>query len=562
MTEIQVALLSSLALMFPASAQEPAETEAKLEWDARAAEHLFNRAGFGARPAEIRRWVEAGPEALVEHLLAPRGSEPFYVEDPEGDVERLREMRKVSGDERRRLRQLARQKDRRQYQAFLEWWVERLITADDPLRERMTLFWHGLLTSSFQTVKRSRWMIDQNQLFRDNATGSYATLLKAILKDPAMLRYLDNNTNKKGKPNENLAREVMELFSLGEGHYTESDVKEAARALTGHSFQPGGTYRFFARRHDYGPKDILGARGRHDASDLADILLAQEQCARYIAGRLIHYFEGVEPEAQRLERYAALLRDGGYELEPLLRTLFLDPDFYREDIIGARVASPIDFLVGSMRRLGTRIRPQFVVLGAAMLGERLGDPPNVKGWEGGEAWISTSTLMMRGNLVGMVLGEVETEDLDDRAELELLAVDVPDDPASDATDEAMMQGEPMMSDTEQMVPESPRSAEQRKNSELTRLLRGLDRAGYRPRVHFAFRIGKLRLRTDEEVVDYLLDELLAIEPPAETRAMLVAHFAREREDAGLGRKLPRGSGERLLRRVAHLILSLPEAQLH
>ena len=551
----------------PAIGPAPEQSGAELAWDARAVEHLLNRAGFGARTADVLPWVEAGPQVLVEHLLAEReGGETFYVEQ-----KRLRraEMRELSRQQRAKQQRASRRADQRQLRHYLASWVTEMAEGADPLRERMALFWHGFFTSSYRTVKNSRAMIRQNQFLRDNATGSYADLLAGILRDPAMLRYLDNVSNKKSHPNENLAREVMELFSLGEGNYTERDVKNAARALTGHAVDSDGEYRFVARQHDRGDKQILGVRGRHDAGDLVEILLEQEACARFVARELIAYLEGVAPSDERLERYAALLREGDYELKPFLRALFLDPDFYREDVVGARVLSPVDYLVGSCRRLGLRHAPaQFVIGGASLLGQQLFDPPNVKGWEEGEAWVNTSTLMLRGNLVGMLLGQVELADMVEPDEVERLVAEEPlmdgDEPPVDLEDEVEEEamGLPQIA-APRLRPEPASARSRSKKSQLSRMLVAMNRSGYRAQINVSERVARLGLMTDAEVVDYLLADLLAIEPPQETRAALIAYLAQERAPLGLGPydNLPRRETERVLRRLMHLILSLPEAQL-
>ncbi|MEE8467087.1 MAG: DUF1800 family protein, partial [Planctomycetota bacterium] len=233
-----------LAGSAPGEAQPAPEAP---EWNARNVEHLLNRAGFGARPAEIRRWVEAGPQATLAHLFATRAAlDPFYVEPLLVDRERLAGL---DPETRRREVAVLCAQNRRQQQSYLGWCVDRMVGGVEPLRERMTLFWHGFFTSSTSEVKFSFAMIAQSQLLREHALGSYRELLAGILRDPAMLIYLDNVSNRRDHPNENLARELLELFSLGEGNYSETDVLEVARALTGYSFRRGGGFRFEPRAH-------------------------------------------------------------------------------------------------------------------------------------------------------------------------------------------------------------------------------------------------------------------------------------------------------------------------
>lgn len=534
--------------------------EVELTWNSRAVEHLLNRAGFGARPEEIERWVEAGPKALVERLLDVESpEEPYFYDRLEVSRDALADMDREG---RRRAMQRLKAADKRQLQGFLAWWVDELVNGEYPLRERMTLFWHGFFTSSVTDVKRSYPMIRQNELLREHALGSYADLLRKILRDPAMLRYLDNDSNKKASPNENLARELMELFSLGEGNFTEQDVHEAARALTGRTTSRFD-YLYRARQHDPGKKTILGVTGRADGDDLVDILLAQDACPRWVAGRLLEYFEGVAPTEQRRADYAAFLRREHYEIRPFLRRLFLDPRFYRDEVVGARVLSPIDYLVGSCRRLGLDPPPAFLVAASGLLGQRLLAPPNVKGWEEGPAWITTSSLMQRGNVMGALLGVVvpRAERLDP---FEQFAAMDAERPAMDSGADMAMDGEALMSAGDRVArPAAPYSPPKARPSQLDRLITLVDRANYRPRMNLIARITRRGLLVDRDIVDYLLDELLAIEPPAETRELLLEHLRRERRSYGIeGRLVNSGAvGERILRRLAHLILSLPEAQL-
>jgi uncharacterized protein (DUF1800 family) len=587
----QILIVSALAL-FTANAAGHETPEAApapaMEWNARNVEHLMNRAGFGARPGEINSWVKRSRSELVESLLEDRSMDDvFFHEYVEMDRKALQGL---PAEERRARISDLRAADRRQGRDFMEWWLAEMVNGESPLRERMVLFWHGLFTSSVTKVKRSQPLIIQNEFFRAGALGSYSEMLHGILQDPAMLLYLDNNTNKKDSPNENLARELMELFTLGEGNYTEEDVVQAARALTGRTVTRGRAYRFNERQHDKGEKTILGKTGNFDGDDLANLLLAEEACPRWIAGRLIKYFEGVEPSERRLRFYAAFLREQKFEITPFLRRLFNDPDFYRDEVIGARVQSPVDFMVGSCKRLGMQPPRSFLNASTRILGQRLGDPPNVKGWEGGEAWITTSTFMMRGNLMGVVLGVVDYHDLESGlSEAEIAAEEAMmaeesepvigeptrvDDGFTDAEfdeapamgddvmgDDVMMGDDTMMGDT--MMGIEPTKPE-RKRSDFERLLQGLNRVDYRPRVHLTARIVRRGLKSDDEIVDFMLEELLAIEPPAETRALLHEHVKRERENLGLGKRILTKAGpnaEHLLRRLAHLILSLPEAQL-
>ena len=559
----RIALLAAAlaaALAAPLAAQEPAATD--VEWDARKAEHLFNRAGFGARPAEISYALRIGHAATVEVLLAgsPVEQEPFFLDLPHRPTRA--EKVGMTDEERRELRSEIRSQDREQLFHFAAWWIDQMIDGPHPLRERMVLFWHGHFTSSYRDVKEGGAMILQNETFREHALGNFGDLTRAIVRDPAMILYLDNDSNRKGNPNENLARELMELFTLGEGNYTEEDVKEAARALTGWRVSyPDGAY-FSSARHDRGTKSVLGESGRFGADELVDLLLDQPACSRWIAGNLLAHFEGREPSQERLEAYAALLADGDFELEPFLRELFLDPEFYSDEVAQNRISSPLEYLVGICRRLGLRPPARLIWLAGGQLGQRLFEPPNVKGWEGGRAWVTTSTFLQRGNFAGMLLGVVKLDDV--------LAAEPPvleEDPELMAGDEMVdMTGasELSMMDPDQM---DGSYALNRKvlGSDLSgfkRMLRGT--YSYWPRINLTARCRRLGAETDAEVVDAMCDELLAVEVSRAGRAALLDFIAGERAQLELpdGALLESGShGEHVLRRLAHLICSLPEAQL-
>jgi len=548
------------------------ESASPFAWDSRAVEHLYNRAGFGARPAEIEAGVAMGQAALVEKLLSGRVEvEPFFWEK----IDPPRGMRELPEPERREIQREVREKDRRQLLQYTAWWLDRMSSGEDPLRERMVLFWHGFFTSSIEEVKRGWLLIRQNQLLREHALGSYADLLAEMLRDPAMLTYLDNQVNRKGEPNENLARELMELFSLGIGNFTESDVQEAARALTGRGVSKDGDYEFHPRQHDAGRKTVLGVEGKLDGDDLVAILLKQEACPKWIASKLLAYFEGQPPSAERRADYARFMRQNEYRIEPFLRRLFLDPAFYRDEVVGTRIQGPVDFMVGLSRRLGTRVPANLIGGGSAVLGQRLFSPPSVKGWDGGESWITTATLMQRGNLAGIVLGVVKVDDVLSEADLEMTATVEPSGSSEGAMQDSDRARAPERTpdrgaDREAQPPDSkagPKAGAKtggKAGGPGLQALRRAEASGWAPSIHFSARMNKAGARTDAEITDRMLEDLLAIRAPADTRAKLREFVARERTELAVadGKLLEAGAGsERLLRRLAHVILSLPEAQL-
>jgi uncharacterized protein (DUF1800 family) len=277
----------------------------------------------------------------------------------------------------------------------------------------MTLFWHSHFTSSLKKVKAPALLYRQNVLLRRHALGNFAELLRAVARDPAMLVYLDNARSRRQAPNENFARELMELFTLGEGHYTEADLKEAARAFTGWSLDPdSGQYTFRPRWHDGGEKRILGRRGAFDGDDVIDLLLARPETAELIVTKLWHAFISERPDSGEVTRLAAVFRDAGYEMKPLLAALFTSEAFWAEQNRGRLIKSPVDFVVGTLRLFGLPVREdRDLAWMVRRLGQDLFDPPDVKGWPGGRQWITGATLLDRQTLIARVTGGAGSEDM-------------------------------------------------------------------------------------------------------------------------------------------------------
>ncbi|MCA9299109.1 MAG: DUF1800 family protein, partial [Phycisphaerales bacterium] len=279
------------------------------------ARHLLLRAGFGGTPAQIRLLASWGPERAVDHLLDTSEIEVEAVTEDAFDKdimrpptpeerEAARRARQMQDEETLAQLQLRRQRsereDRRQMVEIRKWWLVRLIESGRPLEEKMTLFWHGHFATSYRTIENSYHMYMQNQLFRAHALGNYGELLHDIIRDPAMLQYLNNDRNVASRPNENLAREIMELFSLGEGSYTEQDIKEGARALTGYTYSDDG-FMFNNRVHDQGSKRILGRSGDMDGDDFCDAILAERACSEFMSWKLYDYFVRHLPEPSRVD---------------------------------------------------------------------------------------------------------------------------------------------------------------------------------------------------------------------------------------------------------------------
>jgi uncharacterized protein (DUF1800 family) len=302
-------------------------------------------------------------------------------------------------EEKRQLQQETQQLQRRRLTELRGWWLQRMARGPRPLQEKMTLFWHGHFATSFEKVRDAYFMWRQNDIFRRLATGNWLLLLLEVGQDPAMLVWLDQAQSRREHPNENFAREVMELFALGEGHYTEHDISEAARALTGWSLerqQQSYVYRPFL--HDAGIKTIFGRTGDFDGDDFIGLIVAQPQAAKFITSKIWNYFAGDPPAPELNEALAANLRANGNNFKPFLHALFRSGEFYSPEIVRNQVKSPVQWLIGSVRALESDLPPTLVSWGMLrQLGQDLFAPPNVKGWDGGVTWINTNTLLTRYN---------------------------------------------------------------------------------------------------------------------------------------------------------------------
>jgi hypothetical protein len=280
------------------------------------------------------------------------------------------------------------------------WWANRMLTSPRPLEEKMALFWHGHFATNEDKVRDYRKMLQQLTLFQKRGLGNFRELLIAVARDPAMLAFLDAGVNVKGRPNENFAREIMELFTMGVGHYSEKDIREAARAFTGWNFR-GLDFHFNTEDHDSGEKTVLGQTGEFDGVEVINIILDSPATAEFVAGKIYRYFvrEDLDPELQ--QTLGARLVDLNYELAPFLAMLFNSRDFYSPAAMGSHIKNPVELVISTYRKLGLRQVPGVPdfnsVTGA--LGQRLMHPPTVAGWSDGHSWITPGLLFERGNFV-------------------------------------------------------------------------------------------------------------------------------------------------------------------
>ena len=397
------------------------------DWGYDQARHLLGRAGFGGTPTQIATLAKWGPEKSVDHLLNFE-SVPFddvkadafdkdimrpLNSEEKGDIAKARRM----GDEDsvtrlRAKRQEAERTDRQQMRSVQHWWLKRMVETPRPLEEKMTLFWHGHFATNYRTIEDSYHMFLQNQTFRKHALGSYAKLMFEIIRDPAMLAYLNNNDSRKDKPNENLAREIMELFSLGVGNYSEKDIKEGARALTGYTYDDDA-FVFRRDNHDTGVKRILGVQGALDGDEFVKAILAQPACAKHMTRKLYRFFALDYPSGRKdLDQAAAAvltslestLISNRYEVKPVLRRLFLSQHFYQPAIMTEQIKSPSQLVIGAIRSLNCPARDLGVLNDAMnMMGQNIFFPPSVKGWDGGRSWINTATMFIRQNILCFLL---------------------------------------------------------------------------------------------------------------------------------------------------------------
>jgi len=335
------------------------------------ARHLLLRTGFAASPRDVAEYAKLTREQAVDRVL---------------------------------------QRDHAQLgQDLKAWWLAEMIATSAPITERMTLFWHNHFVASLRKVRAPQLMYRYNATLRQHALGSFSELLHAMARDPAMIVYLDGVSNRKGQPNENFARELMELFTLGEGHYSERDVKEAARAFTGWSLDgESGQFVFRKAQHDDGQKTVLGRTDDLDGDDVLELLLEHPRTAENVVAKLWRELVSPDPDAGEVRRIARRLREARYDIRVAVRLLLASDAFWANENRATLVKSPVELIVGTLRQFGFRVPDAFpFVVFARQLGQDLLAPPNVKGWPGGEAWITASTLLARRQMLERLFRGIE-----------------------------------------------------------------------------------------------------------------------------------------------------------
>jgi hypothetical protein len=569
------------------------------DWSYDFAAQLLERAGFGGTPEEIARLAAMTPEQAVGYLVDYKSVPNDHLEpfDPSGvwdpglrnfppsrvaatrRAERTGEALgvQVKPEGERRLQPVV---DRFFYwlratlletRRLANWWADRMVATTHPLEEKMALFWHGHFATGEEKVRDYRKMEQQLTLLHRQATGNFRELLIEVARGPAMLVFLDAAQNVKGAPNENFAREVMELFTMGVGNYSEADIREAARAFTGW-IDDDLAFKVDPAKHDDAPKTFLGRTGNFDGVDILRIILEQKVTAEYISAKLYRYFvrEDISPAMQA--RLGAVLRDNDYEIVPLLRTIFLSRDFYSAPSFGTRIKGPVELVVSTYRKLGAKRLagiPDFYVV-SRELGQILLNPPTVAGWAQGRAWITPGQLLARGNFARDVLFPdilnftdpnfnpgAEIRRVNDRilAGMDIREATVERGPGEGG---AMEGGEMTMAN----VIASAEDFNTRYGSlvgfqEAVRKVKPIPRAA--AQFDLSLAVVSSGAKTAADAVDHLSIRLLRVPVDAEVRAALIAFLEKQLGTGDLDRSA--SYSERPLRLVAHLIMSAPEFQL-
>ena len=565
------------------------------DWNYDRAAHLLERAGFGGTPEEIARLAAMTPlqavRLLVNYESVDNGHLPAFdhsgVHDP-GLVDfppsrpattRLAKETgqalgvRVKPEGNRPLQPVVNKFFYWLRASMLEtrrvayWWGGRMLDTRRPLEEKMTLFWHGHFATIESKVRDYRKMLLQNETLRAHATGNFRDLMVAVAQDPAMLYFLDAGVNVKGAPNENFAREIMELFTMGVGNYSESDIREAARAFTGWNADDL-TFVVHSDQHDEDDKTVLGETGNFDGADVIDIILRQPIAARYITEKLYRYFVREDLRSAPLDDLAAVLRDANYELKPLLRAIFLSRDFYSPPSVGTHIKSPVQLAISTYRKLGITEMPGIPDFNEATtaLGQTLFWPPTVAGWARGRAWITPGLLLERGNFVRDVLFTDIDFHAHDRFSPDPTIRDVHMrvKEGADITTATM----PVYDGGGGMMAESNMMAD-RDEDFNTRFgsYRGWQMAIQRvkaiPRiaaqVDLSAMVRAAGVGTAEEAVDYFLARFLSAPLGAAERAMMVDFLTAELGTSDIA--AAESYLEEPLRMLLHLVMSQPEYQL-
>jgi hypothetical protein len=597
-----ILLLCSLLVASPAFAQwtGPADWQEDLspitasEWNYPAAAHLLERAGFGGTPAEIATLAAMHPLDAVRYLVYfdpaetelpafdhsgvfDAGLDPFPPSRPattqlaRENGEALGVKVKAGGNRPLQpvvnkffywLRASSLETNRVAY-----WWANRMVASDQPLQEKMALFWHGHFAVNEGKVRDYRKLLKQLELFHALGTDSFRDLMVAVAQDPAMLAFLDAGVNVKGAPNENFAREIMELFTMGVGNYSEQDIREAARAFTGWNFD-GLDFVVNAEQHDAGAKSFLGRSGNFDGVEIIDIIMEQPVTAEYIAGKLYRFFVRQDLSPALQAELGTILRDADYQVAPLLERIFLSRDFYSPASVGTHIKSPVELAVSTYRKLGLDEAPGVPDFNRATsaLGQTLLRPPTVAGWAEGQSWITPGLLLERGNFARDVLfpdiNFIPTDRYNPSSEIRSVASRIRQGMDITNATQPSGVGEGQTMAESNMLADRDEDFNTRYGS-----FRGWQMAIQRvkpiPRTTAQLDLSTIvraqGLETTAEVVDYFIARFMRVPPGAEARGLLVQFLTQELGTDSIARA--ETYMEDGLRMTLHLIMSQPEYQL-
>ena len=563
------------------------------DWNYDSAAHLLERAGFGGTPEEIQAFSKLSPDQAVARLvrfeatdvgsLPPfehsgvhdPGLEPFPPSRPaltdlaKEKGEALGIKVKPSGNRRLQpivdeffywLRASALETNRVAY-----WWANRMLNSPLPLQEKLALFWHGHFASNEAKVRDYRKLLDQLELFQTQGTGNFRSLTVAVAQDPAMLAFLDAGVNVKGASNENFAREIMELFTMGVGNYTEKDIREAARAFTGWNYVD---LKFVVNKdqHDDGEKTFLGRTGRFDGVDVIDIIMQQPVTADYIAGKIYRYFvrQDLSPALQK--QLGNVLRENRYEIRPLLEKVFLSRDFYCPASVGTRIQSPVELAVSTYKKLGLKSIPGVPdfnsVTGA--LGQQLFSPPTVAGWAQGQSWITPGLLLERANFARDVLfpdisflppdrytggGEIRRVAARIREGMDISAATKDDGKNGDTAESNM--------NADRDEDFNTRYGSFRGSQLAIERVKPIPRET--AQINLSRMILDAKIATTTQTVDYLINRFMRVPPGESVRGKLIDFLNKDLGTTDIA--AARTYMENSLRLVLHLIMSQPEYQL-
>ena len=568
---------------------------ANTDWNYDRAAHLLERAGFGGTPADIDLLASMSPSEAVRSLvyfdptansrlhpfdhsgIHDPGLEPFPPSRP-ATTDLAKETGealgiKVKPTGNRRLQPVVNKFFYWLRASVLEtnrvayWWANRMVDSNNPLQEKMALFWHGHYAVNESKVRDYRKLLIEIELFQEMGTGNFRDLMVAVAQDPAMLSFLDAGVNVKGAPNENFAREIMELFTMGVGNYSERDIREAARAFTGWNY---ADLEFVINEdeHDNGVKQFLGRSGNLDGVEVIDIVMEQPVTAEYIAGKIYRFFVRDDLSSELQNELGNLFRDSNYEVAPLLETIFQSKDFYSAASVGTHIKSPIELAVSTYVKLGLEDVPGVPDFNSATgaLGQTLFRPPTVAGWAGGRSWITPGLLLERGNFARDVLfpdiNFIPSDRRNGSREIQSVARRIREGLDITSATQPSSIGEGQIMAESNMLADRDEDFNTRYGS-----FRGwqmaIERVKPIPRHTARLNLSKMvmdqQLTNTAEVIDYFIARFMRVAPGTDARSMLIDFLSNEIGTTNIVEA--ESYMEDSLRMTLHLLLSQPEYQL-